>query len=133
VRPPGCRGRVRNKIPSITGSDEIVHSHPCQPRTDDRALRGKVVRSHAKGGQHLADAGTDRPEWAISDKEREIELTRRVTGAVFVISPFRDIVDHLRKVVGRRLLSADKRLGTIRTTQGKEADIVILVLGTSTD
>ena len=81
----------------------------------------------------LADAGTDLPEWAVSDKEREIELTRRVADAVFVISPFRDIVDHLRKVVGQRLPSGANRLGTIHTTQGKEADIVILVLGTATD
>jgi hypothetical protein len=83
--------------------------------------------------RELADAGTDLPEWAVNDKDREIELTRRVAGAVFVISPFRDIVDHLRKVIGQRLPSADKRLGTIHTTQGKEADIVILTLGTATD
>jgi hypothetical protein len=79
----------------------------------------------------LADA--EFPEWAANDQTRKLELTRRVTEAVFVVSPFRDIVDNLRKEVGPRLLSASNRLGTVHTTQGKEADIVVLVLGTATD
>jgi len=79
----------------------------------------------------LADVGSALPEWAVDDTARESELTRRVTEAVFVVSPFREIVDNLRNKVGDRLLSAAKRLGTIHTTQGKEADIVILVLGTA--
>jgi AAA domain len=81
----------------------------------------------------LADAGAELPEWAANDQARELELTHRVTGAVFVVSPFRDIVDNLRKEIGPRLLSVSNRLGTVHTTQGKEADIVILVLGTATD
>jgi hypothetical protein len=83
--------------------------------------------------QELADAGTEPPGWAASDKERRAELGRRVAGAVFVISPFRDVVDQLREVVGWRLPPEAKRLGTVHTTQGKEADIVILVLGTAAD
>jgi superfamily I DNA and/or RNA helicase len=49
------------------------------------------------------------------------------------MSPFRDIVDELRKSVRQLLPPGANRLGTIHTTQGKEADIVILVLGTATD
>jgi superfamily I DNA and/or RNA helicase len=79
----------------------------------------------------LANVESALPEWAVDDTTRESELTRRVTEAVFVVSPFREIVDNLRKEVGDRLLSAAKRLGTVHTTQGKEADIVILVLGTA--
>ncbi|MFF5469316.1 AAA domain-containing protein [Streptomyces achromogenes] len=45
-----------------------------------------------------------------------------------MISPFRGVVHGLGKVVGGTLSS--KRYGTVHTTQGKEADIVILVLGT---
>jgi AAA domain len=81
----------------------------------------------------LANTSTDLPEWAVSDKGRKIELARRVANAVFVMSPFRDIVDELRKSVRQRLPPGANRLGTIHTTQGKEADIVILVLGTATD
>lgn len=79
----------------------------------------------------LADVGSALPEWAVDDTARASELRRRVTDAVFVVSPFREIVDNLREKVGDRLLSEAKRLGTIHTTQGKEADIVILVLGTA--
>ena len=93
-------------------------------------VRNRIAQ---KMDDEVADAGPDLPEWAVSDKEREIELTRRVADAVFVISPFRDIVDHLRKVIGHRLPPEAGRLGTIHTTQGKEADIVILALGTATN
>jgi superfamily I DNA and/or RNA helicase len=56
------------------------------------------------------------------------ERKRRLNDSVFVVSPFRDVVHGLGKVVGGALTS--KRYGTVHTTQGKEADIVILVLGT---
>ncbi|WEB40617.1 AAA domain-containing protein [Streptomyces yunnanensis] len=56
------------------------------------------------------------------------EWKRRLNDSVFVISPFRDVVHGLGKVAGGPLTS--KRYGTVHTTQGKEADIVILVLGT---
>jgi hypothetical protein len=47
---------------------------------------------------------------------------------VYVISPFRAVVASARQVC-RGLLPMD-RVGTVHTTQGKEADIVILILGT---
>ncbi|MFI1582319.1 AAA domain-containing protein [Embleya sp. NPDC020630] len=56
------------------------------------------------------------------------ERKRRLNESVFVVSPFRDVVHGLGKVVGGSLTG--KRCGTVHTTQGKEADIVILVLGT---
>ncbi|MET9295187.1 AAA domain-containing protein [Streptomyces sp. NPDC003077] len=59
------------------------------------------------------------------------ERKRRLNESVFVVSPFRDVVHGIRKVVGGSLTS--KRFGTVHTTQGKEADIVILVLGTGAD
>jgi hypothetical protein len=45
---------------------------------------------------------------------------------VFVITPFRAVADRLRRIVDQ---FPDVRAGTIHTTQGKEADIVILMLG----
>lgn len=47
---------------------------------------------------------------------------------VYVISPFRAVVTGARKTC--RDLLPTGRVGTIHTTQGKEADVVILVLGT---
>jgi AAA domain len=97
-------------------------------------LRTVLDRINQTMDNELADAGTDLPEWAENDKDRETELTRRVTDAVFVVSPFRDIVDHLRKVADQLLPPAARNhVGTVHTTQGKEADIVILVLGTAAD
>ncbi|MER5782725.1 ATP-binding protein [Streptomyces mobaraensis] len=56
------------------------------------------------------------------------EVTRRLNESVFVVSPFRDVVNGIGRVAGNRLSA--KRYGTVHTTQGKEADIVVLVLGT---
>ncbi|MCB5165812.1 AAA domain-containing protein [Streptomyces bambusae] len=47
---------------------------------------------------------------------------------VFVISPFRAVVEGA-KLHCRDLMPVD-RVGTVHTTQGKEADVVVLVLGT---
>lgn len=46
---------------------------------------------------------------------------------VYVISPFRTVVRGAQRTC--RGLLPDSRVGTIHTTQGKEADVVILVLG----
>ncbi|MFD9814048.1 DEAD/DEAH box helicase [Streptomyces sp. NPDC059080] len=72
------------------------------------------------GAQGTVD-GTMRDDFAQ-------ELKRRLSESVFVISPFRDVVHGIGRVAGKRLDS--KRYGTVHTTQGKEADIVLLVLGT---
>ncbi|KUL24765.1 DEAD/DEAH box helicase [Streptomyces regalis] len=56
--------------------------------------------------------------------EGGVDLAREV----YVISPFRAVVAGARKTC--RDLLPDNRVGTIHTTQGKEADVVILVLGT---
>jgi DNA polymerase III delta prime subunit len=47
---------------------------------------------------------------------------------IFLISPFRDCVSRLKKIAEDNGLN-HKKFGTVHTTQGKEADIVILVLG----
>ncbi|RAJ59502.1 AAA domain-containing protein [Streptomyces sp. KhCrAH-43] len=55
------------------------------------------------------------------DPEREL----------FVISPFRDVVAVLRRSLCQ-VVPRD-RVGTVHTTQGKEADVVLLVLGAGGD
>lgn len=47
---------------------------------------------------------------------------------IFLISPFRDVVREL-KGIGKAFGLDYRRIGTIHTTQGKEANIVIMVLG----
>ena len=47
---------------------------------------------------------------------------------VFLISPFRDCANRLLRLAGQMGFDTDKT-GTVHTTQGKEADVVVLVLG----
>ena len=68
----------------------------------------------------------DQPETRAID---EALVRRKLSEAVFVVSPFRDVVTGARKIAKGRL--TDTRVGTVHTTQGKEADIVILILGTA--
>ncbi|MFG2648975.1 DEAD/DEAH box helicase [Streptomyces sp. NPDC048436] len=55
----------------------------------------------------------------------------RLEESVFVVSPFRDVASALHRVTSNRLSAG--RVGTVHTTQGKEADVVVLVLGTACD
>lgn len=108
--------------------------NPAEGEYVAETLRIVVDRIVRKMDGELANAGQEIPGWAHSDREREAEFTRRVGDALYVISPFRDIVDYLRKVAAQQLPSKVRNhVGTIHTTQGKEADIVILVLGTAAD
>ncbi|MEO3765105.1 AAA domain-containing protein [Streptomyces sp. B5E4] len=78
----------------------------------------------------IAEMIQDEPqEPAGGDLAKELE--RRFDESVFVISPFRDVVRGIGRVARQQL--SPKRYGTVHQTQGKEADIVILVLGTGTD
>lgn len=57
-----------------------------------------------------------------------------LTKSVFVVSPYRTVADRLEKALAAWLPVNDKkdrRVGTVHTTQGKEAEVVILVLGGS--
>ncbi|WP_327147370.1 DEAD/DEAH box helicase [Nocardia sp. NBC_01329] len=93
-------------------------------------IRDRISRSM---DNELARAGLDLPDWAATESARGNELARRTGEAVFVVSPFRDVVYQLQRVVEHRLPGSANRVGTVHTTQGKEADVVILVLGTATD
>lgn len=77
------------------------------------------------------DTGEVAPARDAAGREFTEELTRRLKESVFVVSPFRDVVSGIGRVAGNRL--DPRRYGTVHTTQGKEADIVILVLGTGAD
>ncbi|MFF2087495.1 DEAD/DEAH box helicase [Nocardia sp. NPDC058176] len=81
-----------------------------------------------------AEADSGDPDWAGSDRDRAEELRRRLEDAVFVVSPFREVVTKLDAYLRKQGVTlSSTRLGTVHTTQGKEADIVFVVLGTPTD
>lgn len=54
---------------------------------------------------------------------RNLEVQGVNKASIFVISPFRAVVRELTRIL------PDVRVGTVHTTQGKESDVVILVLG----
>lgn len=93
---------------------------------EGRALEATLERIRARIEEAV------RQEWGgtgeVAGSGLVAEHRRRLNESVFVVSPFRDVVHGLGRVVGGSL--SPKRYGTVHTTQGKEADIVILVLGT---
>ncbi|MGO4660049.1 AAA domain-containing protein [Ensifer sp. 2YAB10] len=69
--------------------------------------------------------------WIPAEGETALSLVHAIRRSghdadIFLISPFRTVVDGLRRVT--RQLDGIK-VGTIHTVQGKEADVVVLVLG----
>ncbi|UGY90782.1 DEAD/DEAH box helicase [Streptomyces gobiensis] len=50
---------------------------------------------------------------------------------LFIVSPFVDVLTGLKQALCRRI--PRKKIGTVHTTQGKEADVVLLVLGAPGD
>lgn len=66
---------------------------------------------------------------ALQDLLRNLIINHRIPAKdIFLISPFRDVVREL-KTIGKTFSLDDGRVGTVHTTQGKEADVVIMVLG----
>lgn len=57
--------------------------------------------------------------------KEKIALLKDTDAEVFIISPFKSVADHCKEV----FKSSKVKCGTIHTFQGKEADIVFLVLG----
>ena len=99
---------------------------------EGRALEQALTLIHERIAESLQEEQPDssEPLWQqnTAGNDPTEELTRRLNESVFIVSPFRDVVSGVRKVVSTHLKA--KRYGTVHTTQGKEADIVILVLGT---
>lgn len=64
--------------------------------------------------------------WIEEEGKAVRKLLERLSSQkdIFLISPFRDVVKQLKELPRSRY-----RVGTVHTVQGKEADVVILVLG----
>ena len=71
------------------------------------------------------------PEEGEATKALLMDLRARygiLPGDIFLISPFRDCANRLKLLAGQMGLDTQKT-GTVHTTQGKEADVVVLMLG----
>ncbi|MHC3814727.1 DEAD/DEAH box helicase [Streptomyces sp. DT9] len=117
--------------PMFTISNEIAYDglmvHGVH-RDDDYAIARRGVWWPVSGGR--AAQG----KWSPEEGECANVIVHRLVDQgldpereLFVISPFRDVVAGLRRSLCR-VVPRD-RVGTVHTTQGKEADVVLLVLG----
>lgn len=82
-------------------------------------------------------------KWSAAEGRVVVELLISLfqggSADVFVISPFRNVANRLRELIPEQLASRinvgedwwEERIGTIHTFQGKQASIVLLVLGAS--
>ncbi|MBR8220340.1 AAA domain-containing protein [Burkholderia ambifaria] len=70
--------------------------------------------------------------WMPAEGEMALSILRDVApetrDKIYVISPFRDVVRGLESLLHKAKLS-NVEVGTIHTVQGKESDVVLLVLG----
>ncbi|MFE2736231.1 AAA domain-containing protein [Streptomyces sp. NPDC059349] len=117
--------------PMFTISNAIAYDHLMVHGTPDRGefrYRPRScwvdVTSPQADGHWIPEEG--RALRRILEKLRDqggVDLA----GDVYVISPFRAVVRGAQRA--SRGLLPGKRVGTIHTTQGKEADVVILILG----
>ncbi|MEU1346541.1 DEAD/DEAH box helicase [Streptomyces sp. NPDC005795] len=121
--------------PMFTISNEIAYDglmvHGVH-RDDDYAVARRGVWWPVSGGR--ASQG----KWSPEEGDCANVIVHRLVDQgldpereLFVISPFRDVVAGLRRSLCQ-VVPRD-RVGTVHTTQGKEADVVLLVLGAGGD
>lgn len=115
--------------PMFSISNEIAY--------DGLMVQGKSPSAHSWPHCHWIDvrAQTSVGNWVPEEGEAARKLLRSLQAEcqvapndIFLISPFKDAATQLRAMA--RTLGLDPaKTGTVHTTQGKEAEVVILVLG----
>ncbi len=122
----------RCEEPMFTISNKIVYDG-LMIKATKKAEKGKSSWINVSGelmGKH----------WVPEEGEAVAEILTRMCGTcaelpdVYIISPFKEVVEELKKLLKNRGIKdswVEKSVGTVHTVQGKEADGVILVLGAS--
>lgn len=87
---------------------------------------------------HVPNDGRAGSNWVPAEGEALKQVLQDLTerhqvprGDIFLVSPFADVVKELYGI-GKSFQLNPKRVGTVHTTQGKEAHVVIMVLGGGT-
>lgn len=87
---------------------------------------------HASGGSHFNQAEYDAAKQVLQHLSDSGKINFRGDD-VFLLAPFRDIADRLPDLAKPFGIDGAKMAGTIHTAQGKEAKVVIMLLGGATD
>lgn len=139
--PPGGTDRQQNVGGVALGRASALRQADARAGQPHRLRRRHGVRHHRtacrQGNARPSPDGMDPRQWNI---RRELGAGRRrdPTGAsrpaargdgvdaadISVITPFKAVQENLKRLLGETMVS-----GTIHTMQGKEAPVVIMVLG----
>lgn len=83
------------------------------------------IRGTCTDGHWIADEGTAVDDWL----EHLIDGHHVSPKDIFLISPFRQVARMLKAIGKKRHLDVEHKVGTVHRAQGKEAEVVFLVLG----
>ncbi|WP_274557120.1 DEAD/DEAH box helicase [Streptomyces spiramyceticus] len=119
--------------PMFTVSNTIAYDGLMVHGVGDRGGFGPLPRSFWWDVRSQEATG----KWVPAEGRALVDAVNRLFGEglspseLYVISPFREVAERAAETL-RGLVPYD-RVGTVHTAQGKEADVVILVLGTHPD
>jgi hypothetical protein len=128
--------------PMFSVSNEIAYAglmvHAREPRASS-------IRDALGSSRWIEIDGHSQDKWCAAEGDIALQLLRRLAARriapdLYVISPFRIVVDRLRKTVRESgilngwvdadpFLWTGEKIGTVHTAQGREAEAVIMVLG----
>lgn len=132
----GCPLRVhrRSDDPMFTVSNTVAYGGMMVFGTPDR----KALPLPESQWVHVPESGSE-GHWRPPEGEKLRWLLHSLQNRyghpmdeVFVLAPFRNVADRVRKISTGYGVRRD-RTGTIHTSQGKEAEVVVFVLGGAPD
>lgn len=122
-----CDEPIFTIVNEIAYDGQMINATPRRTDLDLPASKWlDVVSSHCD--QHWIPAEGEKLNAILEKLDRQSLDFREV----FVLTPFRQVADHRGLAVHRRRYPGIT-LGTVHTAQGREADIVILILGGNPD
>ncbi|WP_027004885.1 DEAD/DEAH box helicase [Conexibacter woesei] len=126
-----CDRPMFDAVNAIAYDDLMIFATPPRPGAMFRAEHPAVPEAQ---WLHVADDSRAQGHWIPAEGESLHALLRTLLSDgvpgrdILAVSPFRDVARRLSDLKRRAELS-DMTAGTVHTAQGKEADVVILVLG----
>lgn len=119
--------------PMFSISNEIAYDnmmvygkkHDCKENMQQSFWVHVVSKNHARGKTHWIEEEGEQLQLILTQLIEEEKLDPK---DIFLISPFRQVSKELKQIAHKWKLDP-KKVGTVHTSQGKEARVVILVLG----